>query len=128
MILPVLSLLAAANAEDPVVRDGRCTYSQAVVEGRGDTVLAECNRLAITSGDSPSLDFSDRTWGSRMRFSGTWAGSRFTVTGFSLRGGDTQPATGTCETYDRGGTLDTVSCLAKSGGRYYAANFVVSRL
>jgi len=67
--------------------------------------------------------------GSVVQFAGELADSRTTVSRITLRDGNSRAATGTCEIFHRGdGEISRIGCLARTGSRWIAANFIPSRL
>ncbi|MDE8653768.1 hypothetical protein [Novosphingobium album (ex Liu et al. 2023)] len=129
--IALAALLAslAATGDARLQLNGRCEYSAEVQEHRDGTVLALCDTLEIVrDGNTGTLDFRQRSWGSTIRFQGEMAGDRMIVRSVRPRAGETAPATGTCEVFHANDRISVVACLARAGTRSYAANFVVSRL
>lgn len=124
-------LMAAASPADAVPDrfTGRCTYNQEVLKHRDDTVLAQCDAVAIDlEDDTASIAFDLRSWDVTMlRFQGKMTGpDLMTVRQLTLRNGTSDEATGSCRIFRVEGRVSAVSCLATMRGRAYAANIDVS--
>lgn len=119
-----------ARTEGDSVIEGSCQYSEPVTRQASETTLILCDTATISRGpQSPALDFGQREWGSMARFTGDFADGRLTVSQITLRDGTPRAATGTCEIFYRDdGAFSRISCLARTGSRWIAANFVPSRL
>lgn len=130
LLLAMLASLGVPGAEpDSAPLKGQCQYSEEVIRRREDTVLIQCDALAISKlGAVTTLDFGRRSWGSGVRFSGEMSGNRMRVSRLRLRGRGALDATGTCEAFYTAERISVVSCLARAGSRNYAANFVPSRI
>ena len=133
MIFPLfLALVTPAAEVDPEGRmrlEGRCTYNQEVLKHRDDTVLAQCDAVAIDiEDDTASIAFDLRSWDVTMlRFRGKMTGpDLMTVRQLTLRNGTRDEATGSCRIFRVEGRVSAVSCLATMRGRAYAANIDVS--
>jgi len=108
---------------------GRCEYPDRVARYRYETVLVMCDTVSISRrGEQATFNFSQRSWGSMIQFTGDISNDRMTVRRLSLRDGRSIAATGTCEIFDTGGELSTIGCLARNGTRSWAANFTRSRI
>ncbi|MEJ2459942.1 MAG: hypothetical protein P8Y58_18140, partial [Novosphingobium sp.] len=97
---------------------------------RGDTVLVTCDTVDIDqSSNVGSVVYRQRSWDATMlRVEGKWDGDRMTVRHLALRNGTSGDAKGMCSIFRRAGRVSVVSCLAKMGGRSFAANFEMSRI
>ncbi len=128
----IAALLMAAASPAEAVSDrftGRCAYNQEVLKHRDDTVLAQCDAVAIDlEGDAASIAFDLRSWDVTMlRFQGKMTGPDvMTVSQLTLRNGTRDEATGSCRIFRVEGRVSAVSCLATMRGRAYAANIDVS--
>lgn len=129
MTLAVLAALADTNgSRDEIQLSGACRYNQAVTDHRDQAVLAICDTLAIDRDrEAGKFDFGQQSWGSMMQFIGQIEGNKMNVTHVALRSGDPLKASGKCEIFYANERISVVSCLAKAGTKYYAANFEVSR-
>lgn len=132
MLTFIAMLLAAAPVapEPATVVPGRCQYPDRVVRDRQDTVLILCDTATIDrDGETVTLDFGQRSWGSTARVMGTVTGRTVTVQRITPRGKDSAIASGTCtiEYRDRA-TPSIIACLARVGSRRFAVNFIASRL
>lgn len=117
-----------AQGEQPTTMSGHCQYSDQVARYRHETVLILCDTASINrAGRSVTLDFSQRSWGSMAQFMGDMAGDEMAVSRMILRDGNSVPAKGTCKTFYIDGKISVISCLAKTGSRSIAVNFVHSR-
>lgn len=111
------------------VISGRCEYPDRVARYRHETVLVMCDTVSISRrGGQATFNFSQRSWGSMIQFTGDISDNRMTVRRVSLRDGSSIAATGTCEIFNTSGQLSTVGCLARNGTRSWAANFTRSRI
>ena len=130
MLLAVLASQAALDGEAGTTHlSGRCQYPDTVARFRQEASLALCNSLAIDRGvETATFDFSQRSWGSMLRFTGAMSGQRMAVNSVRLRSGSSVEATGTCEIFYSSKKISVVTCLAKAGSKTFAANFVPSRL
>lgn len=130
MLLAVLASQAAVIGDSGTINlSGRCQYADAVARFRQEASLALCDSLSIDRAEeTATFDFSQRSWGSMLRFTGEMSGQRMAVNSVRLRSGSSVEATGTCEIFYSGKKVSVVSCLAKAGSKAYAANFVRSRL
>ncbi|MAC58201.1 MAG: hypothetical protein CMH85_07975 [Novosphingobium sp.] len=134
MFFPLFLALAAPAAEvvpeDRMRLEGRCTYNQEVLKHRDDTVLAQCDAVALDDreNDTASIAFDLRSWDVTMlRFQGKMTGpDTMTVRQLTLRNGTRDEATGSCRIFRVEGRVSVVSCLATIRGRAYAANIDVS--
>jgi hypothetical protein len=127
-LLAALALQPAA-ATDTVELEGRCEYPESVRQYQHETVLAICSHLTISrEGDDTVFTFGPRSLGPTMKFAGRMSGNRMEVRQVTLRDGETNAAEGTCEIFYTNGEVSVVACLAHSGARSWAANFIKSRL
>ena len=119
-----------AETGQKVVVNGSCQYSDRVARYRDETVLIVCDTATIWQGPAGvTLDFRQRSWGSRAQFKGDMTGDKMAVSLVALRGNSFIAATGSCEIFRRDDeTPSMISCLAQAGSRSIAANFVRSRL
>lgn len=121
--------LHAQGVAPATVLSGRCQYPDRVARFRQETSLILCDTVSISQeGDSATLDFSQRSWGSMMRFAGDMRDNRMTISRVFFRDGSSTAASGTCETFHSNGELSAVACLARTGTRSWAANFIRSRV
>lgn len=129
MMLAALVLNPVADAvPDAIVPRGRCRYSQTILSRAEGTVLVTCDKLDIDRATAgATFDFSQKSWGSMLKFHGDMSGERMTVKRVTLRNGTSAKATGTCEIFRSGGRLSKISCLADAKGQTYVANFVPTR-
>jgi len=128
-VLMALLAIPAAMSPEPRQLDGRCEYPERVARYRHETTLVLCDRLTIgNEGETATLDFGQRSWGSMLRVSGRMSGRRMAVDHVTLRSGESIAAEGTCEIFYSGARISVVSCLAKAGTKSWATNFVPSRL
>lgn len=121
--------LRAQESTAARVISGRCEYLERVARHRRETVLALCDTVSISRrGEQATFNFSRRSWGSVIQFTGDMSDDRMTVRRVSFRDGGSIAATGTCEIFSTNGELSIVSCLARNGTRSWAANFTRSRI
>ncbi|GAA0266516.1 hypothetical protein GCM10009127_02550 [Alteraurantiacibacter aestuarii] len=128
MLAALLTLIAAQfDPGAPLTGqfDGTCLYPETLRERAEGDNLVTCNRVTV---DDKGIVFASRSWGVRMRFSGTFEGDRMTVTSIAGRNGEQVEARGTCQIYYANEEVSTIACTAIAHGRAHLANFVVSRL
>ena len=122
-------LMLTAESEAPIELRGRCQYSEAVQEHASDTVLITCDHLAIANkGGGLEITFGQRSFSDMAVFSGFDADGLIEIDRLTLRNGSTYEAEGTCEIIYGDNNIDTVACLVRARGTFYAANFVTSRI
>lgn len=125
----LIFLVPTPLSAQTTVLNGQCRYSDRVIHHREGTDLIQCDTVSIDHESTAAiLDFGQRNWGSTVRFAGGMTGETMAVTSIAFRAGGFMPATGKCEIFRRNGTLSEISCLARAGTRWIAANFVPSRL
>ncbi|WP_346034154.1 hypothetical protein [Erythrobacter westpacificensis] len=126
-----ISASAAGEAVAPrtIELQGRCDYRSAAESVGPDTGFAVCNSVAITrNGDSSAIDFRRSLGGSEFRYEGALSGDSMTIARLRIKGRVAQDADGECTIFRRGEKISTVTCVARSGWKTFAANFVASRI
>lgn len=133
LILATLPLAAGltltAQSEEPIKLRGSCQYDPAVQERASDTVLIPCDLLSVTdAGGTIEIRFGQRSFSDIAVFSGFDADGLIEIDRLTLHNGSTYDAEGTCEIIRGDTRIDTVACLVRARGTFYAANFVTSRI
>lgn len=119
--------LAFAQAEEPVEIEGRCSYSDTLAplieQGH---VFVECDRLVMKRIEGGvELTFAHPARLRSIEFRGTFnLPGEFEVREMRLRSRrDRVEAEGTCEFDPPGSDTPEVTCLVKSGARFFVVNF-----
>ena len=124
---------AAGDASAPrtIELQGRCDYRRAAESVGPDTGFAVCNSVTVTitgNGDNSAIDFRRSLGGSEFRYEGALSGNTMRIAQLRIRGREALDARGECTIFRRGEKISTVTCVAKSGWKTFAANFVTSRI
>ncbi len=127
-IMVPASLSAAPSTG--VTVPGRCQYSGPVIRARQQTVLVLCDTVMIERDDAQAIvDFGQKSWGSKARITGELFDGRLAISAVAITGASPVAASGSCQfDYRPAGSLSGVRCLLKTGSRWFAVNFVASRL
>jgi len=122
--------IGAADEGTTIELRGQCDYRDDVVEkALPGTGFAPCRSVRIErSGGASVIDFRNSLGGSEFRYDGPWTGDGMTIARLSFNGRAPKDASGDCRIYRNGGTISTVTCVAKIDWKTFAANFVASRI
>jgi hypothetical protein len=76
---------------------------------------------------SASVEFLRESFGSSVRYEGSWSGDTMTIARVQPRDRPLEPAQGYCRVFYREGAISTVTCVANTRQLAFAANFVTRR-
>ncbi|MGB7418027.1 MAG: hypothetical protein WA918_02495 [Erythrobacter sp.] len=127
----VLPVGARADEAEPVQIAGQCEYADRLAPLLEQFhTFAICDRLQMRrTGSRVELNFSHASRNRSIRFAGAFEKEgRLNITGIRLRGqSEWNEAEGTCTFDPPEVELPVVTCIVKSGARFFVANFAPER-